>query len=65
MNPTIKTMAIAAGFPKAGFNQDGPIIYNEREIELLARFIINECVALSESLQYSGDQIREHFGVRK
>lgn len=65
MNNTIREMAIRAGFPKAGFNAEGPILYNEGNIEYLAYQIIQECASLIDNLQYSGDQIREHFGVSK
>lgn len=65
MNKTLTEMAIRAGFPKAGFDEDGPIMYNRREIELLAYQIIFECASLVDNLQYSGDQIREHFGELK
>jgi len=56
-------MAIRAGFPKAGFNSEGPVMYNQKEIEYFAYQIIFECATLVDTLQYSGQQIREHFGA--
>jgi len=61
MNETLRAFAIRAGFPTAGFDADGPIMYNRGEIEKLAYQIINECATLVDTLQYSGKQIKEHF----
>ena len=61
MNDTIRTFAIRAGFPSAGFDAGGPVMYNRGEIEKLAYQIIYECATLVDKLQYSGDQIKEHF----
>jgi hypothetical protein len=36
-------------------------MYNRGEIEKLAYQIIHECAMLVDKLQYSGDQIKEHF----
>ena len=61
MNDTIRAFAIRAGFPSAGFNANGPVMYNHGQIEVLAYQIIQECAMLVDKLQYSGDQIKEHF----
>jgi hypothetical protein len=65
MNDTIRAFAIRAGFPSAGFNANGPVMYNHGQIEVLAYQIIQECAMLVDKLQYSGDQIKEHFKDRK
>ena len=62
MNKVIREMAIRAGFPTAGFDSEGPVMYNRREIEYLAYQIIFECASLVDNLQYTGKQINEHFG---
>ena len=54
-------MAIRAGFPKAGFDANGPVLYNRGEIEMFAYQIISECAALVDVANYSGNQLKEHF----
>ena len=61
MNKTIREMAIRAGFPSAGFDIDGPVMYNQHEIERLAYQIINECAMLVDTLEYTGKKLKEHF----
>jgi len=61
MNETIRIFAIRAGFPSAGFDSSGPVMYNKGEIEKLAYQIVQECAMLVDALQYSGDQLKEHF----
>jgi hypothetical protein len=65
LNPTIRIFAIRAGFPTAGFDADGPVMYNRDEIEKLAYQIVKECAMLVDALQYSGDQLKEHFNESK
>jgi hypothetical protein len=61
LNDTIRSFAIRAGFPTSGFDANGPVMYNRGEIEKLAYQIIQECVTLVDTLNYSGQQIKEHF----
>jgi len=40
-------------------------MYNRDEIEKLAYQIVKECAMLVDALQYSGDQLKEHFNESK
>lgn len=65
MNKTIRIFAIRAGFPQAGFDSEGPVVYNAQEIEKLTYQIVKECAMLVDALQYTGQQIKEHFEVKE
>ena len=70
MNETIKALALEAGFPRAGFDANGPTLQNSKEIERLAYLIIKECALLVEGYynertqQYAGPEIKQYFGAK-
>jgi hypothetical protein len=64
MNKILTEMAIHAGFRLAGFDANGMVINNRQEIEWLAQQIVQECATLVDDLQYTGKQLKEHFGVK-
>ena len=59
----IKSLAIEAGFPCAGFAKDGPALMNERELYRFAQLIVNECAELADIAEpyKASDLIRQHF----
>jgi hypothetical protein len=71
MNETIKALALEAGFPRAGFDANGPTLQNSREIERLAFAIVSECALLVEGYydertqQWAGPKIKRYFGVKE
>jgi hypothetical protein len=71
MNGTLRDLAIQAGLPRAGFDANGPVIQNSKEIERLAYAIISECAILVEGYynertqQYAGPTIKEYFGIKE
>ena len=70
MNETLRDLAIQAGLPRTGFDANGPVVQNAKEIERLAFAIINECAILVEGYynertqQYAGPTIKEYFGIK-
>jgi hypothetical protein len=70
LNETIKALALEAGFPRTGFDANGTVIQNSKEVERLAYLIIRECSLLVEGYynerthQYAGPEIKQYFGVR-
>ena len=71
MNEYIKALALEAGFPRAGFDANGPTLQNSKEIERLAHSIITECAILVEgyyderTMQWAGPKIKQYFGVKE
>lgn len=65
MNETLRLFALSAGFPRAGFDADGFALLNQNEIERLTHLIVQECATLVDTMEYSGKQLKEHFGIIK
>ena len=65
MNETIRILALHSGFPRAGFDPHGFTLLNQQEIERLAYHIVQECAELVDVMGYTGEKLKEHFGVKK
>jgi hypothetical protein len=66
MNSIIRELAIEAGFPKGGFDKDGVVIQNSKEIEKFATLVVTECATLADTAEpyKAHDLIKRYFGVK-
>jgi len=62
-NETLRLFALSAGFHGQDSMPDGFTLISRREIERLTYLIIQECATLVDTMEYSGKQLKEHFGV--
>ena len=65
MNSATRELALEAGFPTAGFDKEGVVIQNSKEIERLVYLVVTECAFLVDNAEpyKAADIIKKYLGI--